>query len=137
MASFVSTNGYVSINSVDLSDHARSVNLTVEVDEQDNTAHGGGGYRSFLGGLKQWSVEIEWNQDFAASEVDATLWPLLGTSTTIAVRADSGAISATNPEYTGSSILTNYPILDGAVGDVATVSTTHRGTGALTRDTTP
>lgn len=134
MANFVLTDASVVVNSVDLSDQVRQVTLTVEADVQENTAMGDT-FRSRLGGLKDWSVEIEFNQDFAASEVDATLWPLIGTVTTVTIKPTSGAVSATNPSFSGSAILSEYPPLDGSVGDVATASVTFEGAGTLTRAT--
>jgi hypothetical protein len=40
MASFVLTNAYVKINSVDLSDHVRSVKINYSAETPDNTAMG-------------------------------------------------------------------------------------------------
>jgi len=134
MANFVLTDASVVVNSVDLSDQVRQVTLSVEADVQENTAMGDT-FRSRLGGLKDWSVEVEFNQDFAAAEVDATLWPLIGTSTTITVKPTSSAASATNPSYSGSVILNAYPPLSGSVGDVAVASVTFQGAGALSRST--
>jgi hypothetical protein len=64
MATFVLTDASVVINSVDLSDRVSSVTLSVEVDEQEDTAMGDT-YRSRIGGLRDWSVDIEFHQDFA------------------------------------------------------------------------
>lgn len=135
MASFVFTDAVVTINSVALSGAVRSATLNVEADVQEDTAMGDT-YRSKLGGLKDWTLELEFNQDFAASQIDATLWPLLGTTTTVKIKPTSAATSATNPEYSGTALLSEYPPLDGSVGDVATVSVTFEGAGALTRATT-
>lgn len=132
MANFVLTDASVVINSVDLSDQVRQVTVNVEADLQENTAMGDT-FRSRLGGLKDWSVELEFNQDFAASEVDATLWPLVGTPTTITVKPTSSAVSATNPSFSGSAILADYAPVDGSVGDVATSGVTFQGAGTLTR----
>lgn len=134
MATFVLTDASVVINAVDLSDHVRQVTLNVEADGQEDTAMGDS-WRSRLGGLKDSSVEIEFNQDFAASEVDATLWPLFGTTTTVTIKPTSSAVSATNPSFSGSMLLTEYPPLDGSVGDVATTSVTFEGAGTITRAT--
>ena len=77
-------------------------------------------------------------QDFAASEVDATLFGLVGTAVAVAVRPLNTTIAATNPEYQGSGILTSYPPMSGAVGEELT--TTARfvpASGDLVRDVTP
>lgn len=128
------TDAYVTVNSVNLSDHVRQVTLNVSADELDTTAMGST-YRARIGGLKDWTVTVEFNNDYAASNVDATLWPLLGTTTTIAIRATSGAKSATNPEYSGSVLVSQLAPVGGSVGDLATTSVTWQGAGTLTRAT--
>lgn len=126
MASFTMTDCRVEINSVNMSGFCTSVTLSVEVDDQEDTAFGDS-YRSRLGGLKDFTVDIDFNADFAASAVDATVWPLLGTTTTVKVRATTAAISATNPEYVGTVLVSEYSPLDGGVGDVATTSVSWPG----------
>lgn len=134
MATFAMTDCRLEINSVVLSASAKSVTVKVEADELEDTAFGDT-YRSRIGGLKDWSVDIEFNQDFAASNVDATIWPLLGTATTVKARPTSSAISATNPEYSGSALVAEYSPLDGSVGDLATTSVSWPGAGTLSRAT--
>lgn len=134
MATFAFTDASVVINGTDLSDHVRQVTLSVQADELDDTAMGDT-FRSRIGGLKDWSVSLEFNSDFAASEVDATLWPLLGTVTTITIKPTSGSVSATNPSYSGSVLVSQVNPIGGSVGDLATVSVTWQGAGALTRST--
>lgn len=126
MATFTLTDAVVVINGVTLSDHATSVTLSIEADEQEDTAFGDT-YRSRIGGLKDFTLDIDWNQDFAAGELDATLFPLIGTVVTFAVKATSAATSATNPQYSGSVLVTEYTPLDGSVGDLATLSTSWPG----------
>jgi hypothetical protein len=134
MATFVLTDAYVSVATVDLSDWVTSVSLSVEVDEQEDTAMGDT-YRSRLGGLKDWTLDIEFNQDFAGSAVDDTLFALLGTSVAIEIRPDSDAVGASNPKFTGNVLVTEYSPIDGSVGDLATTSVSWPGNGALTRAT--
>lgn len=134
MSTFVLTDAYISINSVDLSDWCTSVTLSVEVDEQEDTAFGDT-YRSRLGGLRDWSLDLEFNQDFAASAVEATLFSLLGSSTAVDIRANTNLVTATNPRYTGNVLVTQFSPIDGAVGDIATTSVSWPGNGTLTRAT--
>lgn len=132
MATFAFTDASVVINSVDLSNDTRSVTLNVTGDELDDTAMGDT-FRSRIGGLKDWSVSLEFNSDFAASQVDATLFPLLNTTTTITIKPTSAAVSATNPSYSGSVLVSQANPLGNSVGDLATVSVTWPGAGTLTR----
>ena len=134
MAEFVFTDPYLTINAVDLADHVRSARLNYSAEMKDITA-GGDDTRIRLGGLKDWSIDVEFNQDFAASKVDATLFGLVGSTFAIELRPSSGAVSATNPKFTGTGILESYPPIDGAIGDEATVSITIQAAGTLSRAT--
>jgi len=135
MGKFVLNDAYVSINGVDLSDHVRSVTLNYSAAEIDVTCMGDGSINR-IAGLKDWSAEIEFAQDFAASEVDATLFSLVGAASfPVAIRPTSAAVSATNPEFQGNAILTSYPPISGAVGELATTTITLMGDGDLTRAT--
>jgi hypothetical protein len=133
MAVFAATDYQITVNSVDLSDHIAAVDLPIEADEQEDTAFGDT-WRSRLGGLKDASITISWHQDFAASEVDATLWPLLGTVTEVVVKPTSGTVTTTNPSYTASFLVSKYTPIAGSVGDLATLDTTWPVSGAVVRD---
>lgn len=134
MATLVLTDAFVDIDGTDLSSAVRSVTVNYSAELQDETAMGDD-TRVRLGGLKDWSMDIEFNQDFAAASVDATLFPLVGTTFTVEVRPTSAARSATNPGYTGTGILESYPPLGNSVGDVATASVTIQSAGTLSRAT--
>lgn len=134
MATFAFTDARIEVNAVVLSAAATAVTLETSADELEDTAFGDT-YRSRLGGLKDWSVQIEFNQDFAAGQVDATIFTLLGTTTTVKVRPTTSAISATNPEYSGSALVSQYPPFGNSVGELAKASVTWPGAGTLTRAT--
>ena len=134
MATFVFTDAFVSINSVDLSDHVRSVILDLTSEEQDDTAMGAN-FRSRKGGLKDGSISLEFNSDFAASEIDATIFPILATSVAFEIRPTSSAASSTNPKYTGNCLVTQHVPFGNAVGDLATTSVTWPTTGTVSRAT--
>lgn len=134
MGSFAFVDARVEINSVDMSAFVRQVTLKAEVAELDDTAFGDDAH-SRLGGLKDWSVDLEFNSDFAASAVDATLWSLFGTLTTIKIRPTSDAIGTTNPEYSGSVLVREVNPMGNSVGDLATVSVSWPGSGTLSRAT--
>jgi hypothetical protein len=127
------------VNSVDFTDHVSSVEMTASKDDIDTTSFDGSG-RERQAGLQDNSFVLNFQQDFAAGEVDATLFPLWNGETefTVAVRPVDGAISTTNPEYSGTCILLEYSPLNGSVGELSETSVTfpvQRGT--FTRDTTP
>jgi hypothetical protein len=130
----------ITINGVDLSDHARAIRVATSRPEVDVTAFGAT-YQEFLPGIGTAEVEVEFFQDFAAGEVDATLFPLSQSDTpfTIIVKPTNGAISATNPAFTMDVVLLDYSPLDGSVGEASTTSVTFRNAtqAGLVRDTTP
>lgn len=134
MASFAFIDARLEINSVVLSGFCKAVTLNISADELDDTAFGDT-FRSRIAGLKDWSVQLEFNSDFAASAVDATLYPLLGSTTTTKVRPTSAAIGSTNPEYSGSALVSQYNPMGNSVGDLATVSVQWPGAGTLSRAT--
>lgn len=117
----------------DLSDHVRDVNLQYGAEGVDDTVMGND-TRSVIAGLKEWSLEVEFAQDYDASKVDATLFPLVGAvAFEVTVRNKSGAVSATNPNFYGNVILESYPPLAGEVGGLATTRAVFRPAGDLTR----
>lgn len=137
MAVFVFTDGYATVNAVDLSDHIKQIRLSYTAELQDDTAMADTA-RSRIAGLLDVSCEIDFEQDFASGKVDATLFPLIGAAAfAVAVRADSGAIAATNPEFQFSAVLESYQPVAGPVGALAMTTAVLRGTTAITRDTTP
>lgn len=121
MATLVLLNPNVLVNAVNLSAFVRSVSINYKAEIQDDTA-GGDTSRSRIGGLKDWDISLELNQDFAASAVDATLFPLVGASFAVDVRPTSAARSATNPSYTGTGILPEYAPLGTGIGELVTTS---------------
>tara|TARA_R110002110_G_scaffold115958_10_gene287250 strand:+ start:2755 stop:3162 length:408 start_codon:yes stop_codon:yes gene_type:complete len=134
MAELVFDNVFLSLDGTDLSDHVRQVTLTYQAELQDKTAMSDN-TRSRLGGLKDWSLSVEFNQDFAASEVDVTIFSLVGTTFTVILRPDAGSVSTTNPNYTGTGILEEYTPIGGSVGDVAIAPITIQAAGDLSRAT--
>jgi predicted secreted protein len=122
------------INAVDLSDHLRSIDLNIEAAQVDTTSMGGGGYGERLGGLKNWSADLELFQDFAAANVDATLAPIFSTVVACTFKAvKSTATSATNPEYQGNATLIAHNPLRGAVNEASMTRVRLVGSGPLVR----
>ena len=134
MAQIVLTDASITINSISLGNRANSVELNFEVDSVEITAFGDTGHK-FTGGLQNVSCNIEFMQDFAASNVEATIYPLVGTTTTVIIKPTSGAVSATNPSYTISdAFLASHQPVAGAVGELAMTSLSFTG-GVLAKAT--
>lgn len=124
MAIFLQNNVGVKINSVDLSDHVTSVTLTQNFDELEVTALGDTSHK-FAKGLEASTLTLDFLNDFAAANVQATLQAAYGTTVTAVLLPVKGtAVSATNPLYTVSIIVNNLTPLNGAVGDISNSSMT-------------
>ncbi len=134
MAIHVFTDAFVSLNAVDLSDHVKSVTLNYSAELQDSTAMSDTA-RKRIGGLKDWNLTVEFHQDYAAGEVDASMFAQVGNSIAIILRPTSAAKSPTNPEFTGNAVVESYTPLGGGVGEIHGASVSLQGDGALARAT--
>lgn len=122
----------VVINTVDLSDHVMSITINYGAEIQDQSAMGDDS-RTKIGGLRDYSVDINFKQDFSSGSVDATLFPLVGVDTTIVIKPTSAIPSPTNPSFTGTVILESYPVMGNTIGELAQVAVTFQGDGDLVR----
>lgn len=135
MASLVLTDAFVSLGGTDVSTYVRSVSLPLEVETLDDTTMGDT-TRINKGGLKSWTCDIEWQQDFTDNLIDEILFGLVGTTFTLIVRpVASSAVGVSNPNYTGTGLLSSYQPFGQSVGDLATATTTIVSAGTLTRAT--
>lgn len=135
MAVFAATDYQITVGGVDLTDHVNSVELPIDVDTKDANVFGGNGWNSNVGGLKSFTVSINFLQDFASSSVDATLWPLLGTSTAITLTPTSDTVTSTNPQFQFNAIVSSLTPISATVGDIAAQQVSWTGTGVITRAT--
>jgi hypothetical protein len=138
MARIVLTDAKVTINSVNLSDHIASITINQSNEVVETTAFSSTAAKTRVAGLGDHSVTIEFHQDFASSNVEATIngtSSLVGTLTTIVVQPTSSAVSATNPSYTFSALVAEWTPLNGAVGELSTASVTWPISGAITKAT--
>lgn len=126
---------YLSINANVLNEYTKKAEIAVEVEEKDVTTYASLGWKEVLGGLKSGELGCEFLQDFAATKLDAIMWPLLGTVVPFEVRADQAAVGTGNPKYTGSILINGWNPITGSVGDEATVSINFPTSGAVTRAT--
>jgi hypothetical protein len=90
--------------------------------------------RTRIGGLEDATVAIEFQQDYATSSVEATIYPLLGTVTTIVVSPTS-TVSPSSPSYSFSALVSEWQPLSGAIGELASASVTWPISGAITKAT--
>ena len=128
MAVEIIKNASVTINAVDLSSLVDSVQITHAVEKVDVTAMGNTS-RRYATGLAADAMVINFFVDTAATKTEATLYPLVGTTTTVIVKRDSAAVSATNPLYTYSNafVESHTPIGTGKIGEIPMTQITLSG----------
>lgn len=130
----VVTNAQVTIGGVDLSSHIKKVTLSSSRNELETTTFGNTAKRR-AAGLADNKISLDFNQDFSASTVEATIYSLLGTTATVVVKPASSTVSTTNPSYTAVALITEWMPLDVQVGELASASITWPIDGAITKAT--
>jgi len=137
MAVFVHKTVYLSVETVDLSAYVVRATLTVDQEAIDVTALGSATTtRIFTPGLINWSLEVEFQEDYAAAKVDATLWSLIGSAAvSLVFRPTTAVVGATNPQFTGESMLESYPAISAQVGSLSMCTAKFKAAGALARAT--
>lgn len=134
MSKFVAIDYKTTINGTDFSSSIAQVNLELSSDEVETTAFGST-FRTRVGGLKTGTLQLDFHQDFGASSIDATLFPLLNTLATVVMTPTSGTVSATNPSYTAVCLVNSYSPFASSVGDLATLSVSWPTSGTVVRAT--
>ena len=122
MTAFVYTDPFVLGAAVDLSNDTQQVAVDIGSELQDNTAMSFAA-RSNTPGLLTGGAQVTFLQDYAAAQVDATIFPLVGTTFAFEARPTSAGRSATNPAYVNSAMAIpdgGYRPMGGSVGDMAT-----------------
>jgi hypothetical protein len=133
MARIVLTDAFISVGGVDLSDRVASVTLNSTFDVVETSAFSSTAAKTRVAGLADNSVTLEFHQDYATSEVEQTIYPLLGTASTVIVKPNGSVTGALNPSYTCSAIIAEWTAINGSVGELATASVTWPITGAITK----
>jgi len=122
----------VVINSINLSDHISSITIDTKDDIVETTGFGSSA-KTRVAGLVDNSVSIEFMQDFASANVEATIFPLLGSTTTVVVSPTSASVSSTNPTYTFTALVSEWQPLKGQIGSLATASVSWPISGTITK----
>lgn len=135
MPKVVATSTVVKINGVDLSQFVASVNLSSNAAEVTTTNFASGGNVERVAGLRDNSLQISFMQDFAAGAVEATIYPLIGSTAAFVVNPSSTAASSAAPNYTGTCVVTAWSPVAGAVGELLTADVTWPITGAISKAT--
>ena len=126
------SNPSITINSVDLTDQCTSAVINYVSEQLENTTFSNTS-RSFTAGLYSNSVTVTLYQSYAATETEASIYSLVGTTTTLVLKPSSAAVGATNPSYTltGAFLSAHTPI-NASLGELSTIDLTFSG-GVLTK----
>jgi len=141
MAIYLDNNVGLKIATVDLSAYVTSISLTQTFDEVETTAMSTSSSAShtFAKGLEASTLAVDFLNDWAASQVQATLQAAYGTTVTAVIIPVKGtAVSATNPLYTVSILINNLTPVGspGTPGDYARSSMTFTCNSSVAYSTT-
>lgn len=126
---------HLEIDSNDLSDRCNKIELTAEVEEQDVTTFTSLGWKEVLGGLASGTLAVAFKNDMVAGQVDEIMWDLLRSVVPFNVRADQGAVTASNPQYSGNVLINAWNPIMGNVGDVNELDVSYPTSGEIVRAT--
>jgi hypothetical protein len=77
-----------------------------------------------VGGLERSNITIDFYQDFASSQVNALIEAAFGSKLNVKLVPVTGTVSATNPSYTMSCLVSQYTPINGSTDGVMTQSVT-------------
>lgn len=135
MAKLVFNNPKITINSVDLTSMVAQVSLDMTFNEVETTAFGATAVTR-VAGLGDHSFSASFHQDFAASQVEATIYPLLGTTTQVTVKPVNITTATDNPLYTFTVLVSEWSPIAGSVGELLTADVTWPVSGGITKTNT-
>ena len=135
MAKQVLTNVAVTFGTAntDISGYVTSITLSTTAAEVMTSAMGSSAMTRIQGMIDS-SVTIELQQDYPT--IEKLFWDAFsaGTAVPMTVKPNGTATaSSTNPSYAFSALPTSWTPVNGAIGDLATVSITYPISGAITK----
>ncbi len=133
---YLSQPNSLTIAAQDLTDQASAISFTLGSNPLTSTAFGDLGER-MVPGLQTVEGTITLYASYGATEVEGVLAGQVGLgTTTIVVKKDSGAISASNPEWTISNTMIANNAYAYTVGELQVFEVSFSG-GTWVRDITP
>ena len=131
----------------DIGQYIASVTISTPEDVVETTAFGPVGARTRTSGLKDHSIALEFHNDFASGAMEEIIDGIgIGQLANIVIKPTSAAVSLTNPAYkadnsgsgatkAGQVLISEWTPLNGAVGELSTVSVTWPVSGQIVRAT--
>ena len=133
MAIFMGNKVAVIVGTSTISDHVSTVSLNREVEAVTITSMNDT-VQNMIGGIEVSSVSLEVFNDFAAASVNSLFEDAIGTKLAIKLIPVTGTVSATNPSYSMSCLVTQWTPISGSSDSAMTASVTLPVT-ALTKAT--
>jgi len=133
MAIFMGNKVAVIVGTTTITDHVSTVSLAREIDQVEITAMNDT-VQNMIGGIERPTLNLELYNDFASASVNSLFEDALGTKLNIKLIPVSGTVTATNPSYTMSCLISSWTPVNGAIDSVASVSVSLPVT-ALTKST--
>jgi hypothetical protein len=135
MAKQVLTNVVVTFGTAatDISGYVTSISLSTTANEVMTSAMGSSAMTRIQGMIDS-SVTIELQQDYPT--IEKLFWDAFsaGTAVPMTVKPNgTAAAGSSNPQYAFSVLPTSWSPVNGAIGDLATVSITYPISGAITK----
>ena len=135
MAKQVLTNVAVTFGtaSTDISSYVTSITLSTTAAEVVTSAMGSSAMTRIQGMIDN-SITLELQQDYPT--IEKLFWDAFsaGTAVPMTVKPNgTAAASSTSPQYAFSVLPTSWTPVNGAIGDLATVSITYPISGAITK----
>lgn len=127
---------YLTLGGTNVSSYIKSLELTESVDPQDDTVMGDT-TKSNIAGLKDWSLTVTFVQGYGVGEVDTVIAAAGGVGALIAIvtRKASSAVGTSNPQWSGTGLVTEYKPVGGEVGGLHLTQLKMVPNTALTRAT--
>jgi hypothetical protein len=133
MAIFMGNKVAVIVGTSTISSFVSTVSLNREVEAVTITAMNDN-IQNMVGGVEVSSVSLELFNDFAAASVNSLFEDAIGTKLALKLIPVTGTVSATNPSYSMSCLITQWTPINGSTDGAATASVTYPVT-ALTKAT--
>jgi len=133
MAIFMGNKVAVIVGTSTISSFVSTVSLNREVEAVTITAMNDV-VQNLIGGIEVSSVSMELFNDFAAASVNSLFEDAIGSKLAIKLIPVTGTVTATNPSYSMSCLITQWTPIAGSSDSAATASVTFPVT-ALTKAT--
>jgi len=121
MAIFMGNKVAVIVGTTTITTFVSSVSLSREVDAVEITAMTDS-LNNFIGGIERPTVTLEVFNDFAASSVNSLFEDALGSKLAIKLIPVTGTVTATNPSYSMSVLVSQWQPINGSIDSPASAS---------------